>query len=239
MTAGRDGPLTIWNGRTVQRIRRVPLDPGCRTWWITWSPDDQALLVAYHHGARKGQAVLLDAGSGEVTWRSSPPDGVEYMGHMAWNPGGTCIAIAGSDDKIHLLDAKTGEILESLVGHQGTGQQGRVLWMAWSPDGSLLASAGDTTIRVWDSKASYRSRIVGEHLDGAKLLTWSPDGKYIASSSKRLEIKIWDVARRTHQRTIKAFDLDAIDISWSPDGARLVAASKGGQVSILDPFQLL
>ena len=235
VTAGRDGPLTIWNGKAVQRIRRVPLDPGCRTWWITWSPDDQALLVAYHHGSRKGQAVLLDAGSGEVTWRSSPPDGVEYMGHMAWNPGGTCIAIAGSDDKIHLLDAKTGEILESLVGHQGTGQQGRVLWMAWSPDGSLLASAGDTTIRVWDSKDRYRSRIVGEHLDGAKLLTWSPDGKYIASSSKRLEIKIWDVARRTHQRTIKAFDLDAIDISWSPDGARLVAASKGGQVSILDP----
>jgi WD40 repeat protein len=53
---------------------------------------------------------------------------------------------------MQLWDVDTGRLVASLSGHAG-----KVLCLAYSPDGTLLASGGhDRTVRLWDVTAYRR-----------------------------------------------------------------------------------
>jgi WD40 repeat protein len=55
------------------------------------------------------------------------------------------VAAGSNDTSIIIWDTSTGEILNLLLGHTGF-----VRGIAWSPDGTRLASVGfDGTLRIW------------------------------------------------------------------------------------------
>jgi WD40 repeat protein len=65
---------------------------------------------------------------------------------VAWSRDGTRIATAGEDGTAKLWDAKTGEELLTIIGHEGS-----VEGVAFNADGTLLATAGvDGTAKLWD-----------------------------------------------------------------------------------------
>jgi WD40 repeat protein len=67
------------------------------------------------------------------------------------------------------------------------GHAGGVTGVAWSPDGTYIASAGnDATAQVWDAMTgklllTYRADTGGSPV----ALAWSPDGKYLVASEFR------------------------------------------------------
>ena len=73
-----------------------------------------------------------------------------------------------------------------LLGHSGP-----VNDVAWSPDGTRLATAShDHTIRVWSSSGSVLHQLVG-HTDRVHAVAWSPDGERLASGSSDGTVRLW------------------------------------------------
>jgi len=56
--------------------------------------------------------------------------------------------------------------------------------VAFSPDGSLLASAStDMTVRLWDPKTRQLLQILQRHSHPVHAVAFSPDGSLLASAS--------------------------------------------------------
>src|ERR1051325_11024089 len=65
--------------------------------------------------------------------------------------------------------------------------RGHMNWIgriAWSPDGSYLASSSeDKTIRIWDARNGACVRTLQGHTNSVNSVAWSPDGQRLASAS--------------------------------------------------------
>ena len=94
-----------------------------------------------------------------------------------------------------------------------------VLALAYSPDGSTLASAGDdAVIRLRDVASG---RVVGRlegHGDAVSCLAFSPDGRTLATGSYDRTVKLWDVASRPRGATLTGHTNWVFAVAFSPDG---------------------
>ncbi len=159
--------------------------------------------------------------SSPAATRSAPSDGTTLDGevspaapapHVEATPGGQPVPIV-------------------LTGHTDW-----VFSVAWSPSGSLLASAsGDRSVVLWDTTSGepIGPSLTG-HDDEVRTVAWSPDGMTLASAGGET-IVLWDAAGGDpigapltgHGGRINA-------VAWSPDGTRLASASGDGTVRIWD-----
>jgi hypothetical protein len=109
------------------------------------------------------------------------------------------------------------------------GHTANVWTLAFSPDSTLLASAGfDKRIFLWRTDGGERVRDWAAHGYAISSLAFSPNGKQLLSSSdeRRGNLRLWDVASG---RPIRSFDGQAfglVQVAFSPDGTRI--ASGGG-----------
>src|SRR5947209_12089825 len=70
---------------------------------------------------------------------------------------------------------------------------GKVISVAYSPDGKMLASGGwDNLVRVWDAESGKELGRCQGHTDAVWPVLFSPDGKLLASAGRDGTVRLWD-----------------------------------------------
>jgi WD40 repeat protein len=104
---------------------------------------------------------------------------------------------------------------------------GRLLYMASSPAGDEIASAGPGFIFFWTRNSARPVRYIATGQgNGISCLSYSPDGLLIASSSWDGTVKVWENGSGALVKTIDLGDDEAVACcAFSPDGRYLAAGS--------------
>jgi WD40 repeat protein/tetratricopeptide (TPR) repeat protein len=107
--------------------------------------------------------------------------------------------------------------------------------VAYSPDGSLVATAGDDNqAQVWDAASGQLLRRMSGHSDRLWAIAFSPDGKRLATASLDGSAKVWDVNTGTALYTLSGHSNMVLGIAFSPDGKRLATGSADGTAKLWD-----
>jgi molecular chaperone DnaK len=106
---------------------------------------------------------------------------------VALSPDGATVATGSRSGTVRVWKLDQGTETSIVL----TGHRGQVTGVAFSPDGSLLASAGGS-LRVWEP-ATRVSRILTDHTAALTGVQFSPDGSLLATSSRDNTVRIWAV----------------------------------------------
>ncbi|MBI4660658.1 MAG: protein kinase [Verrucomicrobia bacterium] len=106
----------------------------------------------------------------------------------------------------------------------------RVLSFAFCPGGKWMDTGSWAgTANLWSLPDMQKKGVFRRHLIGVHSVTFSPDGKRLATGSTGREaIKIWDVETQTEMITLEGEGASFGNTMFSPDGNWLISVSRIG-----------
>jgi len=184
---GQVRSVQIWDAEeeSIERVLLEKVGPPLNA--VGFSPDGKLLLAV---GA-KLRIHLWETATGRLVFEGRDRSSRDDYQKIAWSPDSRRIALACSDNTIHLWDVEKQEVATTLTGHSS-----EISTVAWHPGGRRLASGGaDNTIRIWDTGSGEFTLTLRGHEGPVSGVHWSPDGRSLASSSLDGTLRLWDGSR--------------------------------------------
>ena len=197
---------------------------------LAWMSDGKAIVSSKGDGT----FIIWDASTGQslLTFGNYPPGAPSSL---ALSHNGKLIAIAASPNAVDIWNAASGALITTYTSLSST-----IHALAWSSADSRLAAAGENKniVQIWNATTgatllTYQGHATNGQIaaQGVRSLSWSPNGKEIASASQNGELRVWDASAGTTLWTYHGplFQSDAYTasdpVAWSPDGARIAFAN--------------
>jgi len=233
VTLSENGTAHLWDIRLLPlgELGSFTTDP--LTLDLELSPADGRLAT----GSEVGPPTLWDPFTGErLQTLDGPQDGVW---RVAYSPDGTRLAGVGREGLLRVWDLTSGEILLTAGGHgPGAVAEGLftgILDVAYSPDGTRLATAGaDSVVVVRDATTGKELHRLTDATAGFMNLDYSPDGRLIAASTYRTDgtVRVWDAATGEQRFVLSGHRGDVWGLTFSPDSSRLASGGDFGVVKV-------
>eukprot|EP00026_Physarum_polycephalum_P006534 Phypoly_transcript_06582.p1 GENE.Phypoly_transcript_06582~~Phypoly_transcript_06582.p1 ORF type:complete len:456 (+),score=102.34 Phypoly_transcript_06582:381-1748(+) len=159
---------------------------------------------------------------------------------LDWSPTVMGRLLSGDCDKFIY---ETDFYSNATVKQAYTAHTGSVEDLQWSPsEKEVFASCSvDTTVKIWDSRASARKAMISVkvHKSDVNTLSWNKKVPYlIATGSDDCAFSIWDLRKFNADSTVAHFtfhDKPICCVEWNPnEDTQLVVVSEDNQVTIWD-----
>jgi WD40 repeat protein len=194
-SGGDDGRVIVWN-----QAEREP--------WEKFGPYPEPVLAVA--ASPRGSFVAAGLGNGRVAVydairgraRTMLVGGTDAVAAVAVSPDGRQVAAGGFDRVVRLWSAgaKPAEPAVTYAGHEGDVQATAV-----SPDGALVATAGqDGFVRLFDAVTGAETARWEANKRGLTDLSFSRDGKLLASCGMYSPAVVWRLSDRTALATVGA-----------------------------------
>jgi serine/threonine protein kinase/WD40 repeat protein len=232
VTASEDGELAVWDLRSGQKTRTLPIETGLHA--LALSPDGRTAAVGIDGGIQ-----LVDLPSGTVQTATGG-----FGGRPTWllfSRDGDTVVSTNLDGTVTLWDVGSAAPRETLRGHSESVQQ-----PVFSPDGKTLYTVShDGSAIAWDMTGerglgrSFRfttdrkSRIAALALEGHPG-EFSPDGQLIAVGLQGRGIALRDAHDLTRVGLLLGTGGEVKSLAFSPDGRTLATSALGGVVTVWD-----
>lgn len=264
-SGGTDGVVRVWSPATGELTDSVSISKALlrihdaeQVLCLAWSDLDDYLAL----GTNAGQVLLINT----QTWKvvKSAKVARDSVLSLSWSPDGREL-LCGSADRearrCRVEDFKRATLIGGLKREMSPKQshvsmhQGSIRSVAWSPDGSCLATGStDQTVKI---SSAYGAVVLDPHDQRVRCASASPDGRAIAIGSIGRKVSLLDlvtgavkwqfegtsevyasIARGKDERALEkrreGQDEYIQCLAWSPDGARIAAAGDDRVVRLLD-----
>ncbi|HEY0754102.1 MAG TPA: HEAT repeat domain-containing protein [Ktedonobacteraceae bacterium] len=208
-----DYSVQIW--RQPSGLVRTLSQPTAAVEVVRWSPDGAYIAAA----SADGKAYVWEATSGLL---------VEiYTGHqasltgLAWSPDSKHLVTSSSDAAVQVWEATTGQLVTRYAGHQG---EGAVLAVAWSPDGTRIATSANgagrgAPVRIWRASTGQTLYAYTGHVNAS-----TSSASALVSRRSMLPLA-W-------KRESTASRAGVTALAWSPDSHAIASGGGTGDGSI-------
>jgi WD40 repeat protein len=183
VSLSRDGAVKAWDVSTGKE-QGCPTAEGhfeCRA--MALAADGKTLAC----GQDGGKVKLWDVGGKKVLVSlQGTPNGVLSL---AFSGDGKKLAVSHADHVVKVWEVVTGKEVLSV-------QSPYTLAVALTPDGRTLAAAQGKAVCLWDVPSGKVLVKIQRHTEVIDALSFTPDGKNLASGSRDGTVRLWDIPKQ-------------------------------------------
>ncbi|MBL9172646.1 MAG: WD40 repeat domain-containing protein, partial [Verrucomicrobiales bacterium] len=204
---------------------------------------DGRRLTALTHKLQGGKAITFDGVQGVALSTNATSGASRLEGAACQSADGKRLFLSDRNPtnrnwSVRCLDPATGRPLWEAE----LGMRDPVTAMALSPDDRFIAAGTgweEAVIHVWDAATGRLVTRLKGHSSSVSELTFSRDGRRLASASADQTIRIWDTSGEptgwTERRILRGHQDQVLCVAFSPDGRMLASGGKDGFTLLWDP----